>query len=112
MPKKDPFENDEFKTWATDMRRRLIPKMRDSQSVLMLAPDMKADIDIGFALQIGACILLEKPLILVVHPGRQIPPKLLAIADRIIEADLNGLPMDDARIQEQIKQAMQDLGKQ
>lgn len=109
---KDPFERDDFKRWADDMRKRLIPKMRGSSSVLMLAPDMKAEFDISFALQIGACILLEKPLILVVHPGRQIPPKLRAIADRVIEADLNGLPMDDAKIQKQIKQAMQDLGKQ
>jgi hypothetical protein len=108
----DPFERDDFRIWADDMRKRLIPKMRDSSNVLMLAPDLKAEFDISFALQIGATILLEKPLILVVHPGRQIPPKLRAIADRVIEADLNGLPMDDAKIQEQIRQAMVDLGKQ
>ena len=110
--KKDPFDSYEFQSWAADMRKRLIPKMRGSENVLMLAPDVKAEFDISFALQIGACILLEKPLILVVHPGRQIPPKLRAIADRVIEADLNGLPMDDVKIQEQIRQAMVDLGKQ
>lgn len=110
--REDPFERDDFRIWADDMRKRLIPKMRDSSNVLMLAPDVKAEFDISFALQIGACILLEKPLILVVHPGRQIPPKLRAIADRVIEADLNGLPMDDVKIQEQIRQAMVDFGKQ
>src|SRR6187402_2530821 len=77
--KKDPFDSYEFQSWAADMRKRLIPKMRGSENVLMLAPDVKAEFDISFALQIGACILLEKPLILVVHPGRQIPPKLRAI---------------------------------
>jgi len=112
MPRKDPYESDDFKRWSADMRRRLIPKMRGSETVLMLAPDLKADFDISFALQIGACILLEKPLILVIHPGKIVPPKLRTIADRIIEIDLDGVTMNDAEIQEAIRRAMMDLGKQ
>lgn len=110
--KGDVYEREEFKRWANDMRRRLIPKMEGSNSVLMLAPDLSADFDISFALQIGATIMLEKPLILVIHPGRNIPSKLRAIADKIIEVNLDGVTMNDAEIQEQIRQAMVDLGKQ
>ena len=59
---------------------RLIPKMEGAASVLMIAPSLDEKFDIQFALQIGASILLEKPLILLVHSGRAIPPKLRAIA--------------------------------
>lgn len=112
MRKRDGFDSDDFRRYADDMRARLIPKMKDSASVLMIAPSMDEKFDIQFALQIGASILLEKPLILLVHRGRVIPPKLLAIADRIIEVDLNHITMDSFEIQKQIKQAMTDLGKQ
>ena len=111
-PGKDAFDSNEFKHWADDMRARLIPKMRGSASVLMIAPRMGEKFDISFALQIGASILLEKPLILLVDRSRTIPPKLRAIADRIIETDLDKVTMNQEEIQQQIRQAMADFGKQ
>lgn len=108
----NPYESDQFRSWADTMRARLIPKMRDSANVLMIAPNMSEKFDIEFALQIGATILLEKPLILLVDRGRSIPPKLRAIADRIIEADLDMLTMDSPDIQRQLAQAMADFAKQ
>jgi hypothetical protein len=101
-----------FERWADDMRKRLIPKMASSAHVLMIAPDMSAEFDIQFALQIGAAILLEKPLILLVHPGRTVPPKLRAIADRIIEVDLDNTTMDAPEIQKQLQQAFTDFSRQ
>ena len=108
----DPYQSDEFKDWADRMRARLIPNMRDSANVLMIAPKMSGKFDIEFALQIGASILLEKPLILLVDRSRTIPPKLRAIADRIIETDLDDMTMDSEAIQKQLKQAFDDFGKQ
>jgi len=112
MIKKSSDDSDGFKRWADDIRRRLIPKMRGSETVLMLAPDLEADFDVQFAVQIGAAILLEKPLILVVHTGRVIPPKLRAIADKVIDVDLDGITMSDTEVQNAIRQAMNDLGRQ
>lgn len=112
MEKKSPFEDNDYKAWADNMRKVLIPQMRDSASVLMIAPRLGGEFDVDFALQIGACIMLEKPVVLVVHTGRQIPPKLFAIADRIIEADLDSTTMNQLDVQEQIRQAFADLGKQ
>lgn len=110
--KKNPYDDAGFRRWADEMRRRLIPKMKDSASVLMIAPNMSEKFDIEFALQIGASILLEKPLILLVDRTRTIPPKLRAIADRIIETDLDNVTMDSEAIQKQLAQAMKDFGKQ
>jgi hypothetical protein len=110
--KSSPYDAPEFRQWADDMRKRLIPKMEESASVLMIAPNMSEKFDIEFALQIGASILLEKPLILLVHSGRTIPPKLRAIADRVIVSDLDPVSMNAADIQDQIKQAITDFGDQ
>lgn len=108
---KTPYDDDGFKRWADDMRKRLIPKMKDSANILMIAPNLsETKFDIQFAVQIGAAILLEKPLILVVGVGRVVPPKLLAIADKIVNVDFND--MNDAGMQEQIARALTDLGKQ
>ena len=105
-----PYDDDGFRRWADDMRKRLIPKMRESEHVLMIAPNLDSKFDIEFALQIGATILLEKPLILVVAQGRVIPPKLLQIADRLVEVDFDN--MNEADAQKQIRDAMNDLGRQ
>jgi hypothetical protein len=110
--RKNPYDDDGFRRWADDMRKRLIPKMADSASILMIAPRMESEFDIEFALQIGASILLEKPLILLVDRTRTIPPKLRAIADRIIETDLNNMTMDAADTQKQIQQAIAEFSNQ
>lgn len=109
---KSPYDSDDFKRWADTMRSQLIPEMRQSAHVLMIAPSTDAEFDIAFALQVGASILLGKPLILLAHRGRTVPPKLKAIADRIIEVDLDETTMDAADIQRQLKQAFDDFGKQ
>jgi hypothetical protein len=110
--RQNPYDDAGFKRWAGTMRERLIPKMRDSAHILMIAPNMAEKFDIEFALQIGAAILLEKPLILLVDRTRTIPPKLRAIADRIIETDLDNVTMDSDSIQKQLAQAFKDFEKQ
>jgi hypothetical protein len=109
----NPYDTQEFREWADMMRARLIPKMKDSGSVLMIAPNVHGGkFDIEFALQIGASILLEKPLILLAHTGRQIPSKLRAVADKIIEVNLDETTMDSPDIQRQLTEAFKEFAKQ
>jgi hypothetical protein len=108
----NPYDTYEFREWADRMRTRLIPKMADSGSILMIAPNVNEKFDIEFALQIGASILLEKPLILLAHTGRQIPSKLRAIADKIIEVNLDETTMDSPDIQRQLAEAFKEFSKQ
>ena len=91
---------------ALDPQDEGLPLLR-----VMIAPRTDEKFDIEFALQIGSSILLGKPLILLLHSGRVVPPKLRAIADRIIETDLDA-SMDAPEIQKQIAQAMIDFGRQ
>jgi hypothetical protein len=68
------------------IRAELESKMRDSKFVVMpFTPGMKTDI--AFALQLGLCLLLEKPLIIAVMRGAYIPPRVLGLADEIVTGD-------------------------
>ena len=103
----DPFAGRDWKKFETSIRRDMIPQMKGSSTVLLIAPDIGADFDVRFAVQIGATVLLEKPLLVILPKGRTPPPKLERIADRIIHADPG-----DAHVQDEIKRFMADFGKQ
>lgn len=104
----DPFKNRGWKDFEQHVRTITMPKMRDSSTVLLIAPSMDGEFDVQFAVQIGAAVLLEKPLLVIAMTGRSIPPKLERIADRIIYTD----GIDDPRTKDDIAKFMNDFGKQ
>lgn len=80
--------------------RDIVPKMKASAFVLCpLAPN---DVDIFMALQIGAAILLEKPLLVIATGGVWVPPKLRRIADIVVEGELKD-PETQQRVHEAVK---------
>ncbi len=97
----------EWKRFVTHARKT-VKQMQDSAVTLVIGPDILNPPDIDFLLQIGASVLMEKPLLVVVPEGRTLPPKLERIADRVIVADYK----DGERIQEAIKRFMTDFGLQ
>jgi hypothetical protein len=101
----------EWRRFERDIRENMIPKMRDSAKVLVIAPDISSEFDVAFAVQIGASVLLEKPLIVVVDEGRTVPPKLERIADRIVYADLK-TTFGRQRVEQEMLRFFDDFGKQ
>ena len=71
--------------WIRDTKRDLIPKLEASGAVVSLVPEGEADIK--FAVELGLSIMLDKPIIAVVTPGRKVPNKLVLVADHIVEGD-------------------------
>ena len=71
-------------------KRDAVPKIASSAYVMNIVPDAD-EIDAKVCLEIGAAILMNKPLVLVVTPGRPLPPgsNLRRVATEVIEADLN-----------------------
>jgi len=67
--------------------KELVPKMQDSQFVVAIAPG-EGDYDLHAAIEIGLCILMGKPLIVLAPDGRVHPEKLLRIADHVIRGDM------------------------
>lgn len=73
----------------------LVPKLRGSVIGMALTP--RGEPDVKFAVELGMMIMLDKPILLVVQPGQDVPRKLLAVADEVVEMDW-AAPRDDARL--------------
>lgn len=78
-------EYDDFTAWAVG---EIIEPMRTSALVTVM---LLGTPEWSLCLQVGAAVLLDKPMILVVEPGTVIPPKLALVADEIVE----GAILDD-----------------
>ena len=96
----NPFEGKEWEEFAEAALTELVPKLRDSFCTVSLVPTGKTDVK--FSLELGFSIMLDKPIIAVVEPGTQVPAKLVAVADDIIEGDLG-----DPDLEERLHTALQ-----
>lgn len=90
MSKKKPDWSDApgFREYAKHVIDDMVPAMRDSALVMTIAPLADDAADVKQAVEIGYAILLDKPLVVVVPPGRHMGEKLLRIADHVITADV------------------------
>ncbi len=67
----------EFESWA----RRALKGVKQSTMFLQLyTPTFDPAKDPAYALQLGAAILLDKPIVIIAPEGATVPPKLRAIA--------------------------------
>ena len=66
-------------------KKTLFPKIKGvTLSVTILGePDPK------LCMELGAAILFDKPLVVVVPPGRECPANLKRVASAIVEGDMN-----------------------
>lgn len=104
----DPFDSQEFRDFADRTLTQLLPMVQDSAVTISLVPDGPPDVK--FAIELGFCIMLNKPIIAVVTPGTQVPAKLIAVADAIVEGDI-GDPTFQARFNETITRVLGRLPK-
>lgn len=111
---KKPFtlaDSADGRRFVQRIRAELIPKMADSAVITMIAPDIGAEFDVDFAVQIGAAVLLEKPLLVLLPEGRTPPPKLARIADRIITVDLDSA-RGQQNVETELKKFFTDFARQ
>ena len=87
MAMSDPFEHPAARAWAQRIVDELLPMIRDSAAAVSIVPDQAGVADIKFAVELGLSIMLDKPIIIAVSPGRSIPERLARVADEIIELD-------------------------
>jgi hypothetical protein len=94
----DPFNDPAALEWAQRAVDELVPMLRDSFANVSIVPDEAGVADIKFAVELGLTLMLDKPLILAVAPGRRIPARLQRAADEIIEFDEDSPANTRARI--------------
>lgn len=82
-----PGERTEWDAFVEHFRRDTLEKLAGSALVMSLIP--KTGFDVKFAVELGAAIMLDKPILAVVPAGQRIPAKLRQVADEIVDADID-----------------------
>ena len=82
----DPFDTPEGREWRQHVNHKLRPMIEDSGSCIALFP--QGEPDAKMAVELGFMVLLDKPIVLVVPPGAQVPEKLVKVADVIVDGDI------------------------
>jgi hypothetical protein len=83
----DPFDTAEWHDFVRHFREDAVHKIAGSAMVASIAPGDEFDVKI--ACEIGATLLLNKPLIILQLPGRPVPDALRKAAVEVVECDLD-----------------------
>lgn len=78
----------EWKAYVTHVRSTLYPMIDGSRMSLSIVPKRAEDVDVKFAVELGLCIMLNKPICLIVDPDTELPPALVRVADEIVRCDI------------------------
>lgn len=95
--------NDEQIAAIEQMGEESIPRIEASRMVISAIEAGR--VDAQMCLQIGAALLLDKPLIVTVFKGSWIPARLRQLADAVIEGD----SMQDPEVQEKLQAAIRKV---
>lgn len=105
--KPDPFKSTGYRQYARHFIKDVLPKVRDSSYFIAIGTPVGEMSDVKMATEIGMCILLDKPLIVLAPEGRHVAEKLLRIADHVITGDMDspvGMAEMQAKLQRVLKQ--------
>lgn len=107
-PRQDPFDTPEARAWAQRVLTELVPMIDGSAVSVSIVPSDEGDVK--FAVELGLSIMLDKPIILAVVPGRTIPEHLARVADEIVELDTTS-PLAAIRIHDAVKRIFERLDR-
>ena len=106
----DPKARKEWDEFVQSARKEAVVKIAGSHIFLSLVPTEEHWTDVKFAVELGLSIMMDKPIIAIVMPGREIPEKLRKVADYVVEADID-TAAGQAKLQGVLAEAYLDLGK-
>jgi hypothetical protein len=98
-------DSEGWKRYVRDFRKDGLPKIMNSAVALSIIGGDGKDFDTKQATEIGAILLLGKPLLLVAMPGAKIPAGLLRASDMIV---FDWTPSDEES-QERLRRAIQEM---
>lgn len=94
-------EEDAYNDYVRHFRRNVLPKMQNSTFVTSLLPD-SGGLDVKFATEFGAAIMLGKPILAIAAPGRPVPEGVRKVAT-VLETDADiDTPEGAAQISEML----------
>ena len=82
-----PEEQEQWDGFVEQFRREQVAGISESAMFMSIVPDDEGDVQ--FWAQLGCAIMLDKPILAVAIRGRDVPPKLRLIADKVVRADID-----------------------
>lgn len=89
--------------FLNEARLNLFPKLKATSLVI---PVVDGHINARLALELGASLLLDKPILLVVLKGTVVPPRLRMVVDEWIEVDDIRDPAGQAKLASAIERTL------
>lgn len=96
----------EAQKWLRQVLDDMAPKLESSAVCVSLVPGGKSVGDAKYWVELGASIMMDKPLLVVVSDDRPLPERLIRVADAIVRLDH---PVDDPRGAKQLTDAIERL---
>lgn len=98
------FDSPEIQDYIKHAQKEMLPMMENSAIVVSIFGNQ---IDAKICLEIGAAILLDKPIIAVIVQGAKVPANLKRVASIIIEGDMKETATKD-KLQQAIARVMKN----
>ncbi len=99
----NPFDHPEVKQYLDHAEKKMLPKLMESAlcvSINATKPDIKQ------CLEMGAAVLFDKPIVLVVPEGTQVSSNMKRCAAIIIHGDIT-----KSKVKQELTQALQSILK-
>jgi hypothetical protein len=93
--------------WVKHVLDDMKPKMEESALIAQIVPTDEGEVK--FWVELGASIMMDKPIIAIAFEGRSIPKKLRMIADEIVVLPEGVNPEGAQVVQEAIKRVFDQL---
>jgi hypothetical protein len=78
----DAWDTPIARAWIEHVLTDMLPKMEDSAIVCSIMPSGEGDVK--FWVELGASIMLDKPIVIVAFENRDVPAKLRRVADEVV----------------------------
>jgi hypothetical protein len=101
----DPWHEPTAKAWIRHVLDEMVPKLTDSALVISLVPDDREG-DVKFWVELGASIMMDKPILAVLLGDAPVPAKLAAVADEIVRLPAGVTPAASDEIARAIRRMM------
>lgn len=103
----DPWDDPSAKAWVRHVLREMAPKMADSALVISMVPEDREG-DVKFWVELGASIMMDKPIIAIVLGDAPVPAKLAKVADEVVRCPNGVDPASSEELAAAIKRLMDD----
>jgi hypothetical protein len=109
----DWADEPEVAEWFDHVLREMVPMLEQSAVALSLVPEggEYTHGDAKFWVELGASLMMDKPLLVVAFDDRELPAKLLAVADEVVRLPLDATAEEAAPLRNALARIAGKIGK-